>query len=60
VKKRRKARKARKTREKSLPLFHPVYRFGSDVKKLVKRAKDVLTKAEQRLEDDFKRKGKHQ
>lgn len=53
-----KKRRAKKSKKKGLPLFHPVYRFGNDVKRLVKRAKDVLVKAEHKLEDDFRRKGK--
>ena len=53
-----KRRRAKSKGGKKLTLFHPVYRFGNDVKKLVKRAKDVLVKAEHKLEDDFKRKGK--
>jgi hypothetical protein len=41
-------------------LFHPVYRFGKDVHKLVLRAKATLKSAEQRLEEDLRarRKGK--
>jgi hypothetical protein len=53
-----KRKKGKKKGSKKLPLFHPVYRFGNDVRKLVKRAKDVLVKTEHRLEEDFKRKGK--
>jgi hypothetical protein len=47
-------KKARKRR----PLWHPVYRFGKDVKGILKRAKKTLLNAERRLADDLKKKGK--
>lgn len=47
-----------KKRSKKKKLFNPVYRFGSDVKRLLRRAAGLMGKAEKRLKDEFsKRKG---
>jgi hypothetical protein len=45
-----------KKRSKKRPLLNPVYRFGSDVKRLLRRAGGLMTKAEQRLKDQFSKK----
>lgn len=50
-------KRAKKSKGKR-SLFNPVYRFGSDVKRLLRRAAGLMGKAEKRLKDDFKSKSK--
>jgi hypothetical protein len=48
----------KKKARKKKPLWHPVYRFGRDVKGILKRAKKTLLNAEKRLGEDLRKKGK--
>ena len=50
----------KKKSRKRKHLWHPVYRFGRDVKAILKRAKASLSRAEERIGEDLrkKRKGK--